>query len=63
VILKLAVFLAMHVFWPQGLGEPTDGWAWTIAAAALVALQWLGRSVIEVVLAAALLGALLTWVR
>jgi chromate transporter len=63
VILKLAVFLAMHVFWPLGLGAPTDGWAWAIAAAALVALQWLGRSVIEVVLAAAVLGVLLTWVR
>jgi chromate transporter len=60
VILKLAVFLAIHVFWPQGLAAPTDVPAWLIAVAALVALQWLGRSVIEVVLAAAALGAVVT---
>jgi chromate transporter len=60
VILKLAVFLAVHVFWPQGLSAPTDATAWLIAVAALVALQWLGRSVIEVVLAAAALGAVVT---
>ena len=60
VILKLAVFLAVHVFWPQGLSAPTDATAWLIAVAALVALQWLGRSVIELVLAAAALGAVIT---
>jgi chromate transporter len=60
VILKLTLFLAIHVFWPQGLAAPTDVPAWLIAVAALVALQWLGRSVIEVVLAAAALGAVVT---
>ena len=59
VILKLAVFLAGHVFWPQGLHAPTDVRAWLIAAAALAALVLARRSVIEVVLAAAALGALL----
>ena len=59
VILKLAVFLAGHVFWPQGLHAPTDARAWLIAAAALGALVLARRSVIEVVLAAAALGALL----
>ena len=59
VILKLAVFLAEQVFWPQGLHAPTDARAWLIAAAALAALVLARRSVIEVVLAAAALGALL----
>jgi chromate transporter len=63
VILKLAVFLAVHVFWPQGLSGPTDLVSWLIAAAALLALQVFRRSVIEVVLATATLGALMVWLR
>ena len=58
VILHLAAFFGVHVFWPAGLGGPFDGPALLIALAAGIALFRFGRHVIEVILACALVGAL-----
>jgi chromate transporter len=58
VIVNLALFFAYHVFWPKGFAEPIDWLALGIAIAAGVALFWFKRSVIQVILASALLGVL-----
>jgi chromate transporter len=58
VIVNLALFFAYYVFWPKGFAEPIDWLALGIAIAAGVALFWFKRSVIQVILASALLGVL-----
>jgi chromate transporter len=57
VILHLAAFFGLHVFWPGGLGGPFDVRALAIALAAAIALFRFKRHVIEVILACAALGA------
>jgi chromate transporter len=59
VIVNLALFFAWHVLWPQGWQGGIDPWAALLIAAATAALLRARRSVIEVILAGALLGLLL----
>jgi chromate transporter len=63
VILNLAVFFAYHVLWPQGFAAGVlaglDGRAALIALAAALALFRFKCSVIQVILASALIGCLL----
>ncbi len=56
VIVDLAGFFALHVFWPQGLGAPFDWPAAAIALAALVALFRFGRGVLEVIFVSGAIG-------
>jgi chromate transporter len=61
VIVSLAVFFGLHVFWPQGFvgARPLDGidpWAVAIFAAGTVALFAQRLGVIPLVLAGALAG-------
>ena len=58
VILNLAVFFAMHVFWPQGLTGPFDWLSLLIAVAAFVAMARLKLGVMTVIFASGLAGAL-----
>ncbi len=58
VILHLAAFFGLHVFWPAGLDGSFDGRALVIALIAAVALFRFQRHVIEVILAGAIVGAL-----
>jgi chromate transporter len=60
VILHLAAFFGVHVFWPAGLAGPFDLRAVVIAVLAAVALFRFKRHVIEVILVCATLGALIT---
>jgi len=55
VILHLAVFLAAHALWPGGR---VDAWSCACALAAAVALGRFQRGVVEVIVAAAVLGGL-----
>jgi len=59
VIVNLALFFGYHVLWPGGFSAGLDLASLVIAAAAAVALFWFKRSVIQVVLASALLGLIL----
>jgi len=56
VIVSLAVFFALHVFWPQGFGGAIDIASVTIAVAALVALLRLKVGVITLIGACAAIG-------
>jgi chromate transporter len=58
VILHLAVFFGLHVFWPAGRSGPIDWSGVAVAIAAAVALLRFRRHVIEVILACAVFGAL-----
>jgi chromate transporter len=58
VILHLAAFFGVHVFWPAGLAGPLDLRAVVIALLAAIALFRFDRHVIEVIVACALFGAL-----
>ncbi len=58
VIASLAVFFSGPVLWPSGNANP---WAFLVVAAALFALLRLKWSVLQVIGAAALAGALLNW--
>ena len=58
VILHLAAFFGVHVFWPAGLAGPFDVRALVIALLAAIALLRFERHVIEVILVCALFGAL-----
>ena len=60
VILHLAAFFGVHVFWPAGLAGPFDARALVIAILAAIALFRFKRHVIEVILVCATLGALIT---
>jgi chromate transporter len=59
VILNLALFFGYHVLWPQGFMGRFEWPAALIALAALVALFRFRRSVMEVIVAAGILGLLL----
>jgi chromate transporter len=56
VIVNLAVFFAMHVWWPAGLDGPLDVPSVLIAAAALLALTRFKIGVIPVIFACGLAG-------
>jgi chromate transporter len=58
VILNLAVFFALHVFWPKGLGGDFDGVSALIGIYALIALFRFKSGVIPVLLGSALAGCL-----
>ncbi len=63
VILSLALVFAQHLFWPEGLAARFDAVAALLALMAVVALLRLRRSVPEVIVAGALAGLLLAWMR
>ena len=56
VIVNLAVFFALHVWWPAGSGAPIDVAALAISVAALVALVRFKAGVIPVMAACGLAG-------
>ncbi len=56
MIANLAVFFAIHVFWPQGLHAGPDVRMLLIGAASAVALMRWRVGVIPVILAAGLAG-------
>jgi len=56
VIVNLAVFFAMHVWWPAGLAGPLDVPSVVIAAVALLALTRFKVGVIPVIVACGLAG-------
>ena len=60
VILKLAVFFAVHVFWPRGLDDDFDGVAAMIGVYALIALFRFKVGVIPVIAVSALAGVLVS---
>jgi chromate transporter len=60
VIANLAVFFAVHVLWPLGVGGRFDAVAAAIGIVAALALMRFKQSVIRVVLAAGLLGLVLS---
>jgi len=59
VIANLAVFFALHVFWPRGLHQPADLVPVVLAAAATLALVVFRVGVIPVILACGALGVLI----
>ncbi len=63
VILNLALFFAQHIFWPDGLAGRVDTVSVLIALAAGLALWRLRWSVLQVLLASALVGLLLVALR
>ena len=60
VIVNLAVFFAVHVFWPAGMGGKFDWIAASIGLGALAALFRWKIGVIRVILACAVLGLAIT---
>jgi chromate transporter len=62
VILNLALFFAYHVLWPQGFDGRFDAPSALIAVAAAVALFGFKRSVMQVIVASALVGLALSLV-
>lgn len=58
VIANLALFFAVHVFWPQGLSSAVDGAAVLIAVVSLVALIRFKPSVLSLIGACAVVGVL-----
>ena len=56
VIVNLAVFFGVHVFWPRGFGAAVDWTSVAIAVGAAIALTRYRRGVIEVIGACALAG-------
>jgi chromate transporter len=56
VIVNLAVFFALHVWWPAGLGGPVDFASVAIALAAAIALMRFKVGVIAVIAACAVAG-------
>ena len=63
VILNLGLFFGYHVFWPKGLAVLPDAAAMLLAGLAAIALFRFKRSVIEVILAAAAAGMVLSLLR
>ncbi|MDA1342842.1 MAG: chromate transporter, partial [Proteobacteria bacterium] len=60
VILNLAVFFALHVFWPAGFGGDFDGIAALIGVYALIALFRFKAGVIPVIVMSAAAGLLVS---
>ncbi|MEQ9517994.1 MAG: chromate efflux transporter [Parvibaculum sp.] len=60
VIASLALFFAIHVFWPEGVGGRFDVGSLLIALGACIALFRFGTNVIWVILGAAASGLLLS---
>ncbi|WP_394672713.1 chromate efflux transporter [Limnobacter sp.] len=56
VIVNLAVFFGYHVWWPEGLNGQFDWRAFSLTMAALLALFYFKRSVMQVLGACALIG-------
>lgn len=56
VIVNLAVFFGYHVWWPEGLNGQFDWRAFSLTIAALLALFYFKRSVMQVLGACALIG-------
>ena len=63
VILSLAVFFALHTFWPQGLAGHFDAAAALIATAAAIALIRFKRGVLPVLGGCALAGLAISFLR
>ena len=63
VILNLALFFGYHVLWPKGFAGSFDWVSALIALAAAVALFRYQRNVIHVIIACALVGLLISFVR
>jgi len=59
VIANLALFFALHVFWPRGLGQSPDLIPLALAAAAIVALFVFRVGVIPVILACGAAGVVI----
>lgn len=59
VIVNLALYFGYHVLWPDGLAAPLDVVSLAIAAGAALALFRFKRSVVQVVVACALLGLII----
>jgi chromate transporter len=59
VIANLALFFALHVFWPRGLGQSPDLISLAFAAAAIVALFVFRVGVIPVILACGAAGVVI----
>jgi chromate transporter len=60
-VLTLALYFLSHVGWPEGLSGRLDAVSLTLFAAAAVALMHYKRSVIEVIVASAMVGWALSW--
>jgi chromate transporter len=60
VVVNLAVFFAYHVWWPSGFSGQFDWIAASISALTLIALFGFKRSIMQVLGAAALMGACLS---
>jgi chromate transporter len=58
VIVNLALFFGVHVLWPQGISNRFDWFSALIAVTAAIALFHFRRSVIEVIVASAVIGLL-----
>ena len=58
VILNLAVFFAIHTFWPQGFGQSFEWLSVVLAIAAFLALLRFKIGVIPIIIAAAIVGLL-----
>ena len=54
VVLNLAVWFGMHVLFPADAGF--NWFAAIVGLASFIAIQWLGRSIISVILVCAILG-------
>ncbi|MBK9345372.1 MAG: chromate efflux transporter [Burkholderiales bacterium] len=63
VILNLALFFGYHVLWPHGFGGGFDGVSAVIALGAAVALFRFKRNVIHVIVACAVIGLLIAWIK
>ena len=59
VVLNLAMFFGYHVLWPTGFAGTFDWLSALIALAAAIALFRFKRSVIEVIVACAVIGLIL----
>ena len=59
VIVNLAIFFALHVFWKNGLNTSIDVAALSIALMAIIGLMYFKRSVIQIIVLSAILGFLI----
>jgi len=61
VIANLAVYFALHVFWPAGFGQSPDWISAAIAALAVIALIVFRLGVVPVILACGVAGLVVKW--